>query len=111
MPPVPALLSETCAVTPSSRSCSVSRKPVFIDNAITSVATPAETPSTEKAVTRRNTAGRYGDRRYRLATNHSNRIEGTQGYVTRWVLRKQSLGATRGAARETESRRGSTANP
>src|SRR6266478_6161734 len=72
MPPAPRLVSDTCAVTPSKRSCSVSRKPVFIARAITSVATPAATPITENAVTRRSTAGRYGDRKYRLATNHSN---------------------------------------
>jgi len=42
---------------------------------MTSVATPAATPNTENAVTKRNTAGRYGDRKYRLATNHSNRME------------------------------------
>src|SRR5713101_3437444 len=68
MPPAPGLLSDTCAVTPSKRSCSVSRNPVFIARAITSVATPI----TENAVTRRSTVGRYGDRKYRLATNHSN---------------------------------------
>jgi len=49
-------------------------KPVFMDNAITKVATPAATPTTENSVTSRSTAGRYGDRRYRCATNHSNRI-------------------------------------
>src|ERR1700730_1874429 len=110
MPPVPGLVSETCAVTPSRRSCSVSRKPVFIDKATTSVATPAPTPNTERAVTRRKTAGRYGDRRYRLATNHSNRIE-REEYVKRRVLRKQSLPSTPDVAAETGSRRGSTANP
>src|SRR6266852_1359070 len=71
MPPAPGLLSDTCAVTPSKRSCSVSRNPVFIARAITSVFFPTATPITENAVTRRSTAGRYGDRRYRLATNHS----------------------------------------
>src|SRR6266446_4758478 len=79
MPPAPGLVSDTCAVTPSKRSCSVSRKPVFIARAITSVATPAATPITENAVTRRNTAGRYGDRKYRLATNHSNLMLNSSG--------------------------------
>src|SRR5271169_6061788 len=65
-----------CAVTPSNRSCNVSRNPVFIDNAITSVATPAATPTIENSVTSRSTAGRYGDRKYLRATNHSNRIDG-----------------------------------
>src|SRR5215813_730115 len=74
MPPVPGRVNETCAVTPSKRSCSVSRNPVFIASAITSVATPAATPITENSVTSRSTAGRYGDLRYRRATNHSNRI-------------------------------------
>src|SRR5579859_4085021 len=74
MPLPPGLVSDTCAVTPSSRSCSVSRNPVFMDSAITSVATPAATPITENAVTSRSTAGRYGDRRYLRATNHSNFI-------------------------------------
>src|SRR5580700_4029332 len=78
MPPVPGLASDICAFTPRRRSCSVSRNPVFIESAITSVATPAATPTTENAVTKRNTAGRYGDRRYRLATNHSNRMEGSK---------------------------------
>src|ERR1700676_30191 len=109
MPPAPGRMSLTCAVTPNSRSCSVSRKPVFIDNAITSVATPAPTPSTEKAVTRRNTAGRYGDRRYRLATNHSNRIERAE-YVKGRVLRKQSLAGTPDEAAETGLRRESKAS-
>src|ERR1700687_4930329 len=72
MPPAPGLVSDTCAVTPSKRSCSTSRNPVFMARAITSVATPAASPITENAVTRRSTAGRYGDRKYRLATNHSN---------------------------------------
>src|SRR6266849_2942057 len=72
MPPEPGRVSDTCAVTPSKRSCKVSRKPVFMAKATTSVATPAATPITENAVTRRNTAGRCGDRKYRLATNHSN---------------------------------------
>src|SRR6266446_9755982 len=76
MPPEPGRVSEICAVTPSSRSCSVSRKPVFIESAITSVATPAATPIIENRVTSRSTAGRYGDRKYRCATNHSNRIGG-----------------------------------
>src|SRR6266481_7983424 len=79
MPPAPGLVSDTCAVTPSKRSCSVSRKPVFIARAITSVATPAATPITENAVTRRSTAGRYGDRKYRLATNHSNFMLNSSG--------------------------------
>src|SRR5271165_6070159 len=70
----PGLVSETCAVTPNNRSCSVSRNPVFIDSAITSVATPAATPRIENKVTSRRTAGRYGDRKYRRATNHSNRM-------------------------------------
>src|SRR6267378_3527365 len=73
---VPGRVRETWAVTPSNRSCSVSRKPVFIESAITSVATPAATPIMEKSVTNRRTAGRYGDRRYRCATNHSKRIGG-----------------------------------
>src|SRR6266404_4042494 len=79
MPPAPGLVSDTCAVTPSKRSCSVSRKPVFIARAITSVATPAATPITENAVTRRSAAGRYGDRKYRLATNHSNFMLNSSG--------------------------------
>ena len=40
----------------------------------------AATPITEKAVTRRSTAGRYGDRKYRLATNHSNFILNSSGF-------------------------------
>src|SRR5277367_5443098 len=74
MPPDPGRVKEMCAVTPSKRSCSVSRNPVFMDNAITNVATPAATPTTENSVTSRSTAGRYGDRKYLRATNHSNRI-------------------------------------
>src|SRR5271155_992219 len=76
MPPEPGRVKEICAVTPSNRSCNVSRNPVFIDNAITSVATPAATPTIENSVTSRSTAGRYGDRKYLRATNHSNRIDG-----------------------------------
>src|SRR5258708_40375946 len=45
-----------------------------MESAITSVATPAATPIIENSVTNRRTAGRYGDRRYRCATNHSKRI-------------------------------------
>src|SRR5215831_7599151 len=74
MPPEPGRVRETCAVTPRSRSCNVSRKPVFIASATTKVATPAATPTIENRVTRRRTAGRYGDLRYRRATNHSNLI-------------------------------------
>src|SRR5258708_30029142 len=47
-----------------------------MESAMTSVATPAATPITENSVTRRSTAGRYGERRYRPATNHSNRMGG-----------------------------------
>src|ERR1700682_5918426 len=79
MPPAPGLVSDTCAVTPNKRSCNVSRNPVFIARAITNVATPAATPITENAVTRRSTAGRYGDRKYRLATNHSNFMLNSSG--------------------------------
>src|ERR1700737_2626329 len=93
MPLAPGLLSDTCAVTPSKRSCSVSRNPVFIDRAITRVATPAATPITENAVTKRSTAGRYGDRRYRLATNHSNFMLDSSGFRAllriRWSFRAQ----------------------
>src|SRR6266481_2795660 len=78
MPPEPGRVSEMCAVTPSKRSCSVSRNPVFIASAITSVATPAITPRMLNAVTSRSTAGRFGDRKYRRATNHSNRIRKTR---------------------------------
>src|ERR1700674_2931358 len=76
MPPEPGRVRETCAVTPNKRSCSVSRNPVFIESAITSVVTPAATPITENSVTRRRTAGRYDECRYRCATNHSNRMAG-----------------------------------
>src|SRR5258708_16084534 len=79
MPPAPRLVSDTCAVTPSKGSWSVSGRPVFMARAITSVATPAATPITENAVTRRSTAGRYGDRKYRLATNHSNFMLNSSG--------------------------------
>src|SRR6202048_3408192 len=93
MPAAPGLLSDTCAVTPSKRSCSVSRNPVFIARAITKVATPAATPITEKAVTKRSTAGRYGDRKYRLATNHSNFMLNSSGLCAllriRWRFRPQ----------------------
>src|SRR6266404_5995598 len=93
MPPAPGLVIETWAVTPSRRSCSVSRNPVFIASAITNVATPAATPITENAVTRRSTAGRYGDRKYRLATNHSNFMLNSSGLRPllriRWRLRPQ----------------------
>jgi hypothetical protein len=58
MPPAPGRVNEMCAVTPSNRSCNVSRNPVFMDNAITSVATPAATPTIENSVTSRSTAGR-----------------------------------------------------
>src|SRR6202521_3733241 len=84
MPPAPGLVSDTCAVTPNKRSCNVSRNPVFIARAITNVATPAATPITENAVTRRSTAGRYGDRKYRLATNHSNFMLNSSGPPT-WL--------------------------
>ena len=63
-----------CAVTPSNRSCNVSRNPLFIASAITSVATPAATPTMEKTVTSRKIAGRCGDLRYLFATNHSKLI-------------------------------------
>src|SRR5258707_8700465 len=93
MPPAPGLVIQTWAVTPSRRSCSVSRNPVFIASAITNVATPAATPITENAVTRRSTAGRYGDRKYRLATNHSNFMLNSSGLRPllriRWRLRPQ----------------------
>ena len=45
---------------------------MFIESAITSVVTPAATPITASSVTSRSTAGRFGDRRYRSATSHSN---------------------------------------
>src|SRR5260221_14476687 len=93
MPPAPGLVIETWAVTPSRRSCRVSRNPVFIAKAITNVATPAATPITENAVTRRSTAGRYGDRKYRLATNHSNFMLNSSGLRPllriRWRFRPQ----------------------
>src|SRR6202140_5891391 len=82
MTPAPGRVEDTGGVTPSKRSCSVSRKPVFIARAMTRVATPAATPMTEKAVTRRSTAGRYGDRRYRLATNHSKFMLNSSGITT-----------------------------
>jgi hypothetical protein len=50
------------------------RNPVFIDRAITSVVTPAVTPTIASRVTSRSTAGRFGDRKYRKATSHSNLI-------------------------------------
>src|SRR5580692_5935618 len=46
-----------------------------MESAITSVATPAATPRIENKVTSRSTAGRYGERKYRRATNHSNRMD------------------------------------
>src|SRR3984885_4250803 len=64
----------TCAVTLSNLSRIAWRKPVFIESAITSVVTPAATPTTASSVTIRNTAGRFGERRYRNATSHSNVI-------------------------------------
>src|ERR1700675_302730 len=73
----------TCAVTPSSRSRMACRKPVFIDKAITNVVTPAATPTTASSVTIRKTAGRFGDRKYRNATSHSNVIS-SQGLL--WNL-------------------------
>src|SRR4029077_13036354 len=79
MPPEPGRVKETCAVTPNKRSCSVSRNPVFIESATTSVVTPAATPVTENSVTRRRTAGRYDEFKYRCATNHSNRMTGRIG--------------------------------
>src|ERR1700676_950713 len=91
MPPDPGRVSETCAVTPSRRSCNVSRKPVFIESAITNVATPAATPTTEKSVTKRKTAGRYGDLRYRRATNHSNGIVETYSDFTEAVASPSAL--------------------
>src|SRR5271154_5330388 len=63
-----------CAVTLSSRSRIAWRNPVFIESAITRVVTPAATPITASKVTMRNTAGRFGDRRYRSATSHSKLI-------------------------------------
>src|ERR1700738_957467 len=93
MPPVPGLERETCEVTPSKRSCNVSRNPVFMAKAMTKVATPAATPTTENAVTKRSTAGRYGDRKYRLATNHSNFMLNSSGLRPllriRWRFRPQ----------------------
>src|SRR5258708_8596130 len=95
MPPAPGLVIETWAVTPSRRSCRVSRNPVFIAKAITNVATPAATPITENAVTRRSTAGRYGDRKYRLAPNHSNFMLNSSGLRRslriRWLFPPQFL--------------------
>src|SRR5271155_1470524 len=64
----------TCAVTLSNLSRIAWRKPVFIESAITSVVTPAATPITASSVTMRSTAGRFGERRYRNATSHSNVI-------------------------------------
>src|ERR1700737_4053216 len=92
MPPAPGLVIDTWAVTPSRRSCSVSRNPVFIARAITNVATPAPTPITENAVTRRSTVGRYGDRRYRLATNHSNFMLAPSGFRALLGMRWSSRG-------------------
>ena len=74
MPSAPGRERFTCAVTPSSRSCRVLRKPLFIASAITSVATPAATPTTASSVTSRSTAGLFGDRRYRRATSQANLI-------------------------------------
>src|ERR1700691_6286516 len=64
----------TCAVTLSSLSRIAWRKPVFIESAMTNVVTPAATPITASSVTIRSTAGRFGERRYRSATSHSNVI-------------------------------------
>src|SRR5580700_6864692 len=64
----------TCAVTLSNLSRIAWRKPVFIESAMTSVVTPAATPTTASSVTIRSTAGRFGERRYRNATSHSNVI-------------------------------------
>src|SRR5208283_1823486 len=72
MPPGPGRVRDMCAVTPKSFSWRVSRNPLFIASAITSVATPALTPTIENSVTSRSTAGRLGDRRYLRATNHAN---------------------------------------
>src|SRR5271169_4648314 len=74
MPSVPMGLRLTCAVTLSNLSRIAWRKPVFIESAITSVVTPAATPITASSVTMRSTAGRFGERRYRNATSHSNVI-------------------------------------
>ena len=62
-----------------------------MDSAITSVATPAATPRIENSVTSRSTAGRYGERKYRRATNHSNRmVKSHQGKDTLCAARTGS---------------------
>src|ERR1700683_1405299 len=74
MPFAPMGLRLTCAVTLSNLSRIAWRNPVFIESAITSVVTPDATPTTASSVTIRSTAGRFGERRYRSATSHSNVI-------------------------------------
>src|SRR5215468_1983366 len=67
----PGCVKETCEVTLSKWSCKVSRNPVFIASETTRVQTPAATPITLNTVTSLKTAGRFGERRYRCAINHS----------------------------------------
>src|ERR1700677_1020913 len=74
MPFAPMGLRLTCAVTLSNLLRIAWRNPVFIESAITSVVTPDATPTTASSVTIRSTAGRFGERRYRNATSHSNVI-------------------------------------
>src|SRR6202451_2424829 len=93
----------TCAVTLRSLSRIACRKPVFIERAITSVVTPAATPITASSVTIRKTAGRFGERKYRSATSHSNVILLHRSSRRQAALQRHRL---RFAARETGLLRG-----
>ena len=90
----------TCAVTLSRRSRIACRKPVFIESAITSVVTPAATPITASSVTSRSTAGRFGERRYRSATSHSNVIWFSPAPVRRRRCRRTAPRASAASARK-----------
>src|SRR6202453_5479577 len=74
MPFAPMGLRVACGVTLTNLSGIAWRNPVFIESAITSVVTPDAPPTTASSVTIRSTAGRFGERRYRNATSHSNVI-------------------------------------
>jgi hypothetical protein len=65
------------------------------------VATPAATPSTLNAVISRSTAGRFADRRYLVATNHSKFKSGASFTPFRFPERLFRVGL-RGGVEETK---------
>src|SRR6202451_2692750 len=74
MPFAPMGLRLTCAVTLSNLSRIAWRNPGFIETQISIVVTRDPPPPAASSVPIRSTAGRFGERRYRNATSHSNVI-------------------------------------